>query len=174
MNVPVPPPTDISGLDPDSPGPSDIALARDLGFVGLLTRTYRERLRNELVPSGLDPAAAARWLYEQAPFCLLVHNVAADPRFVYANRIAQVCFGYGWHEITCLPSRQSAAPSDQAERQRLIEAVTRKGFATGYRGLRTARSGRRFWIEDVTMWQLVDTSGTLRGQAAAYGHWSDA
>ncbi len=174
MNNPAPSPSDIRELDPDRPGPSDAALARDTGFVGLLTRTYRDRLGKDLVPAGLDPTAAAPWLYERAPFCLLVHNTAADPRFVYANRIAQACFEYGWHEITCLRSRQSAAPFDRAERQRLIEAVTRDGFATGYRGLRIARSGRSFWIEDVTMWQLVDMSGRLRGQAAAYAHWSDA
>ena len=174
MNGPLPSLPGLRGLDPDSPGPSDAALARDPGFAGLLTRTYRDRLGKDLVPCELGPKAAALWLYERAPFCLLVHNTAADPRFVYANRIAQRCFEYGWDEITRLPSRQSAGLSDRAERQGFIEAVTRDGFATGYRGLRTARSGRSFWIEDVTMWQLVDTSGTLRGQAAAYGHWSDA
>lgn len=165
---------DIPGLDPNSPGPADASLARDPSFAGLLTQTYRDYLGRDLVPPGLDPIAAALWLYEQAPFCLLVHNTAVDPRFVYANRAAQNCFEYEWDEMTLLPSRQSAEPPDQAERQRFIEAVARDGFATGYRGLRAARSGRQFWIEDVTMWQLVDASGALRGQAAAYGRWTDA
>jgi hypothetical protein len=164
----------MHGLDPDSPGPSDAALARDPSFAGLLAQTYRERLGKDLVPAELDPDAAALWLYEQAPFCLLVHNTAADPRFVYANRTAQACFEYGWDEITLLPSRQSAGPPDRAERQSFIEAVKRDGSATGYHGLRAARSGRQFWIEDVTMWQLVDASGALRGQAAVYGRWTDA
>jgi PAS domain S-box-containing protein len=167
-------PASLHGLDPDSAGPSDASLARDPGFAGLLARSYRHRLGVDLAPSGPDAGAAARWLYERAPFCLLVHNTAADPRFVYANRAAQACFGYGWDEMTRLRSRQSAGPQDRAERQALIEAVARDGFATGYRGLRVARSGRRFWIEDVTMWQLVDAAGVLRGQAAAYGRWTDA
>ena len=164
----------IHGLDPDNPGPSDPSLAHDPSFAGLLARTYRDCLGKDLAPSGLDPNATALWLYEQAPFCLLAHNTAADPRFVYANRAAQACFGYGWDEMTLLPSRQSAGPQDRAERQAFIEAVARDGFATGYRGLRVAKSGRRFWIEDVTMWQLVDASGVLRGQAAVYGRWTDA
>jgi len=166
--------TNIHGLDPNSPGPSDPFLAQDPIFAGLLAQTYRDRLGKDLAPPELDPNAAALWLYEQAPFCLLVHNTAADPRFVYANRTAQVCFEYGWDEMTLLPSRQSAEPPDRAERQRFIEAVARDGFATGYRGLRAAKSGRQFWIEDVTMWQLVDASGSLRGQAAVYGRWTDA
>jgi len=164
--------TDIRDLDPNSLGPSDSSLAQNPVFVGLLTRTYRDCLGKDLVPPGLDPSAAALWLYEQAPFCLLAHNTAPDPRFVYANRTAQVCFEYGWGEMTLLPSRQSAGPPDRAERQSFIEAVTRDGFATSYRGLRAARSGRQFWIEDVTMWQLVDASGSLRGQAAVYGRWT--
>lgn len=166
--------TNIPGLDPTSRGPSDPSLANDPIFAGLLTRTYRDCLGRDLVPAGLDPIAAARRLYEEAPFCLLVHNTAADPRFVYANRTAQLCFEYEWDEVTPLPSRQSAEPPDRAERRRFIEAVARNGFATGYRGLRAAKSGRQFWIEDVTMWQLVDASGSLRGQAAAYRRWTDA
>ena len=169
MELPIAP-----GLDPHDPGPSDFGLAQDPVFAGLLTHTYLERLGKSLGPFALDAVAAAHWLYGAAPFCLLVHNTAADPRFVYANRTAQSCFEYEWDEITRLPSRLSAEMPDQAERQGLIEAVTRAGFATGYRGLRIAKSGRRFWIEGVTMWQLTDATGTVRGQAAVYEDWRDA
>jgi hypothetical protein len=76
--------------------------------------------------------------------------------------------------MTRLPSRLSAEAPNRAERQGLIEAVARDGYATGYRGLRIAKSGRRFWIEDVTMWQLADATGVVRGQAATYRRWQDA
>ncbi|MGO8840451.1 MAG: MEKHLA domain-containing protein, partial [Methyloceanibacter sp.] len=42
------------------------------------------------------------------------------------------------------------------------------------RGLRIAKSGRRFWIEDGIVWQLVDRDGALRGQAASFGGWRSA
>jgi len=164
----------IPGLDPRCPGPNDLGLAHDAVFANLITRTYKERLGESLVPLDLDSKAAARWLYEEAPFCVLVHNTASDPRFVYANCTAQACFGFGWDEMTCLPSRLSSEAPNQAQRQDLIETVARAGFATGYRGLRIAKSGRRFWIEDVTMWQLTDAAGTVRGQAATYRIWRDA
>jgi len=44
-------------------------------------------------------------------------------------------------------------------------SVTVDHFATGYRGLRVGRSGRPFWIEDVTMWDLMDADGGVHGQA---------
>ena len=46
-----------------------------------------------------------------------------------------------------LPSRLSAEAPEHAERQRLLDAVARDGFTGGYRGLRIAKGGRRFWIE---------------------------
>ncbi|MFG1967351.1 MEKHLA domain-containing protein [Nonomuraea sp. NPDC049028] len=120
------------------------------------------------------PEATARWLYEDAPFGVLAHDAAHDPRFTYANRTAQRCFEYDWAEFVGLPSRLSAEPDRREDRQRLLDAVHRTGFATGYRGQRIAKSGRRFWIEDVTMWNLVDGGGVLVGQAATFQRWRDA
>ena len=49
-----------------------------------------------------DVEAAARWLYEDAPFCVVAHNTDEDPRFIYANKAAQHCFEYSWAEMTAL------------------------------------------------------------------------
>jgi hypothetical protein len=43
--------------------------------------------------------------------------------------------------------------------------VRRTGFETGYRGIRIAKSGKRFLIEQATLWELRDDAGTVRGQA---------
>ena len=108
------------------------------------------------------------------PHCVLAHDTDSVPCFVYANRAAQACFEYDWDEIVGLPSHLSAEPGDRAERQRLLDAVDRNGFTTGYSGLRIAKSGRRFWILDGVLWQLVDKGGVIRGQAASFGRWHDA
>jgi PAS domain-containing protein len=143
-------------------------------FVELLVSSHARFVGAPLVDANLSADAAARWLYEDAPFCVLAHNTDPDPRFIYANRAAQRCFEYSWEEFIGFPSRLSAETPNQEERQRLLDAVARDGFATGYRGLRIARSGRRFWIEDVTVWNLVDAAGVLHGQAATYRRWRDA
>ncbi len=139
-------------------------LSDDGEFFDLLTGSYARLVGSPLVPTGSGP----RWLYHEAPFAVVAHNTEPDPRFVYANEAAQRCFEYSWDEFTALRSRFSAEVADQAERQQLLDAVTRNGFMNGYRGMRVARSGRRFWIRDGVVWQLVDINGVQRGQAATF------
>ena len=152
-----------------------MSLAYDPDFLRLLAGSHDRLVGTTLLPqeAGGDAAEQARWLYESAPFCVLAHNTDADPRFVYANKAAQARFEYGWDEFTTLPSRLSAEAPDRAERQRLLDAVTRDGFIGDYRGIRIAKSGRRFCIESAVVWQLIDEAGVLRGQAAAFGDWRE-
>jgi PAS domain S-box-containing protein len=110
--------------------------------------------------------AAARWLYEDAPFGILAHDTDADPTFTYANKSAQRRFEYTWQELTSLRSRLSAEAPNREERQQFLERVSRDGFVTGYRGLRITKAGKRFWIEDATVWRLNDSAGSYRGHAA--------
>lgn len=163
----------------DAPGPPNDqrtgpSLSIDPDFGALLAGSYARLVGSPLVPSGLDAQATAVWLYEEAPFCVLAHDTDPDPRFIYANTAAQTCFEYDWDTFVQLRSRFSAEAPDREERRRLLDAVTRDGFATGYRGLRVAKTGRRFWIEDGTVWQLFDTAGNLHGQAAVFRRWHDA
>jgi hypothetical protein len=136
----------------------------------LLDTTYAHYLGRPLAPPSADAAA---WLYHEAPFAVLAHDTSSDPRFIYANVTAQRCFEYSWNEFIGMRSRLSAEQPAQAERQRLLDIVTNNGFATDYRGVRIAKSGRRFWILDGTVWQLRDEHGLRRGQAAMFTRWED-
>lgn len=147
--------------------PDDPALPR------LILDSYERWTGRSLAPAGMGSVEAVAWLYEAAPFCILAHDAAPDPRFVYANAAAQRCFEYSWAEFITLPSRLSAEAPNRAERQRLFDQVSRQGYASGYQGLRVARSGRRFWIEDGTVWQLADAGGAVHGQAATFPRWRD-
>jgi len=135
-------------------------------FFKVLDNSYSRLLGRSLVPAGMTIEAAARWLYEDAPFGILAHNTDRDPTFIYGNRAAQRRFEYTWQELTSLRSRLSAEAPNREERQQFLERVRRDGYVTGYRGLRITKSGKRFWIEDATIWQLTDDGGTYRGQAA--------
>ena len=110
--------------------------------VALLLDNHHKLVGTRLAPDGLTAEQARRWLYEDAPFGVLAHDASADPVFRYANKTAQRAFEYDWAEFTSLPSRLSAGPQDQAERQALLEGVARDGFVTGYRGLEPARRRR--------------------------------
>jgi PAS domain S-box-containing protein len=143
--------------------------AADPVTFGLLTGSFAKLVGRSLVPKD----ANADWLYEEAPFAVLAHDTAEDPRFFYANRAAQACFGYSWIEFIGLPSRLSAELPDRAARQELLDQVARDGFIADYRGVRIAKSGRRFWIEQAVVWELIDADGVRRGQAATFERWVD-
>jgi hypothetical protein len=144
----------------------DMDLRNDLSFFRLLTNSYHRLIGQSLTPEGMPVEQAMRWLYEDAPFVVLAHDTALDPIFIYGNKTAQRRFGYQWEELTVLPSRLSAEAPERGERQRFLERVGRDGFVTGYDGIRIAKSGRRFRIENAAVWQLLDANGSYHGQAA--------
>ena len=143
-------------------------LREDENFFLLLKESYAKRVGVELASAD----RSASWLYHHAPFAVVAHNTHSDPCFIYANRAAQECFGYSWEEFVALRSRYSAEPENRAERDRMLEVVTRTGVVLDYSGERIAKSGRRFWIRNGVIWQLEDAAG-LHGQAAAFTSWLD-
>lgn len=140
----------------------------DPRWVAWLLASYARLLGRPLEPARVGDPDLPRWLYEDAPYCLLAHDGGADPRFLYVNRAAQRCFEYEWPELVGMPSRLSAEPDAREERQHFVEQVRQFGYGEGYRGIRIAKSGRRFWIENVTLWNVHDDEGVFRGQAATY------
>ncbi|MDA0268873.1 MAG: MEKHLA domain-containing protein [Cyanobacteria bacterium] len=156
---------------PPFPEPSE---ANDYlaAHIQVLRDSYSDYLGKPLVDGGLSPAGAAQQIYH-APFVVVSHNAAADPVFTYGNKTALALFEMTWLEFTQLPSRQSAEPPIQAERDRLLAAVTTQGFISDYAGVRISKGGRRFWIRNVTVWNLRDPQGHYCGQAAVYSDWAD-
>ncbi|ODP32171.1 MEKHLA domain-containing protein [Pandoraea sp. ISTKB] len=145
----------------------------DPAFFQLLADSHARLLGRPLVPEDIPAEQAAEWLYEHAPFGVLAHENAADPTFIYGNKTAQQRFGYTWDEITALPSRLCAEAPNREERQQFLDRVQRLGYESGYSGLRITKSGKRFRIEDVTLWQLIDDDGKLHGQAVVIPRTSD-
>ena len=140
-------------------------LSHDIEFYTLMSESFELCTGRSLAPEGRGP----EWLYDESPAIVLAHNSETDPRFIYANRAAQACFGYSWDEFIALPSRLSAEAPDRAERERLLNAVAARGFVAGYSGVRIAKSGRRFLIQNTIVWNLVDRHGSRLGQAAIFG-----
>lgn len=125
--------------------------------------------RNLVAP---EPPASeqARALFD-APFVVLSHNDADEPLLIYANRAGLKLFELTWDELTVFPSRRTAEPAHQEERARLLATVARRGFIDDYQGVRITRSGRRFVIEQATVWNVFDASGGRCGQAATFNRW---
>jgi PAS domain S-box-containing protein len=145
-------------LPPDDP--------QTLSYAELLIESYRRLTGRELVVGVVD----APGLYE-APFPIVSHATQPDPIFCYANLAAQKLFGYSWDEFLNIPSRLSAEPDERQAREALLERARGDGYVDDYAGIRISKSGRRFYISDTTLWQVLDDHGILRGQAAVIRKW---
>ena len=154
-------------MDPPEPSPDNDYLAH---HIQLLRNRYRQLLHRDLVDPNLGAKAAAKALYT-ADFVLVSHDTSADPVFNYGNLTALRLFEMSWADFTSLPSRQSAEPPNQQERSQLLRLVSTQGFIENYAGIRISKTGKKFWIKDVTVWNLIDATGKYRGQAAVYSHW---
>lgn len=132
-----------------------------------LVFSYRRQTGENLLDGEIALDAVPRALF-QAPFGVLSHNTDPVPVFNYGNEFALAAFEMGWPEFTRLASRDSAEAIDQAERELLMAKVKEDGFIQNYRGIRISASGRRFWIERATIWNVVDELGIYHGQAATF------
>lgn len=112
----------------------------------------------------------ARQLFE-APFVICSHNTADDPILNYGNRAALTMWEADWPTFTSMPSRKTAEMPSQAERNLLLDRVTQHGFIDDYKGVRISLTGRRFLIEQATVWNLIDESDKYCGQAAMFDRW---
>ncbi len=135
----------------------------------MLRQSFQRLTGKDLIADVNGDEQFARALFH-APFAVVSHDTAADPIFNYANLTAMRLFAMDWEEFTDLPSRLSAEPVNQAERQRLLTEVSTKGYIDNYQGVRIAKTGQRFLINNALVWNLFDDEGKM-GQAACFANW---
>jgi hypothetical protein len=136
----------------------------------LLLDSYRRLCGRELVARSVDPIEDARQLF-LAPRVVVSHGTQADPLLNYANRCALDLWQIDIPTLLMTPSRLTAEPMHRDERARLLERTARDGYVDDYQGIRITQTGRRFRIEQATVWNLIDSQGSLQGQAATFDHW---
>jgi hypothetical protein len=135
-----------------------------------LLRSFKHWTGRELLPAADSDVEPAEKLF-QAPFVLVSHGTQADPILNYGNQAALALWEMTWAELTAIPSRLTAEAPNREERARLLAEVTRHGFIDDYSGVRISKSGRRFRIQQATVWNLLTAEGLACGQAATFEHW---
>lgn len=138
--------------------------------IALMSNSYRKLLGEDLIIKNKAHESLAKALF-YAPFVVVSHNIAADPVFNYANLKALELFGFSWQEFTQLPSRLSAEPIHQIEREKLLAEVNIKGYIADYKGIRLTKAGQLFLIKNAVVWNLLDSNGRYAGQAARFQQW---
>lgn len=143
----------------------------DLAWIRWLLDSHARWLNRDLVERTGTLEEQGERLY-LAPFVVVSHARGEDPVLNYGNRQALALWEMTWEEFTATPSRLTAEPLDRTERSRMLERVAAHGFVTDYRGVRVSRTGRRFLVEQATVWNVLDDRGSERGQAACFSRWT--
>ncbi|MCP4596462.1 MEKHLA domain-containing protein [Neptuniibacter sp.] len=130
-----------------------------------LLSSFQRLTGKSLIPAGITGNGRYKALYD-AEFPVLSHNAEADPKLDYSNAAGMVQFEISWEELIKLPSRYTAEPQIQEERDRLLKAVTDNGFIDDYQGVRISAKQNRFFVEEAIVWNIVDDEGTYWGQGA--------
>jgi MEKHLA domain len=136
-----------------------------------LLASYRHWFRQDLLadPSP-DPKTTAHQLFF-APFVVLSHGTEADPILNYGNQTALNLWEMAWPDFTQMPSRLTAEPDLREVRSQLLATAAQQGYFTGYAGVRISKTGQRFFIQNATIWRILDDEGNLCGQAATFENW---
>jgi MEKHLA domain len=111
-----------------------------------------------------------RSLFE-APFILVSHGTERDPILNYGNQAALNLWQMDWAQFTSTPSRLTAEPVTQAERERLLSQAATHGYIDNYNGIRISSTGQRFYIKAAIVWNVLDDEGQKCGQAATFSQW---
>ena len=136
-----------------------------------LLDSHRHWTGRELMHRTGQPEFQALSLFESSPV-VVSHGVEADPVLNYGNRAALILWELTWEQFVVTPSRLTAEPVNQAERLRMLDHARTHGYFDGYRGVRITGTRRKFLVENALIWNVIDFSGRMVGQAATFSQWT--
>jgi hypothetical protein len=119
-----------------------------------LLASYAYYLGQPLLPltASQDPVSAVM----QCSYPIASHQHSTEPCFNFANQAALALFKMTPQQMLGLPSKYSAEPLLQEDRERLLAEVNQHGFIQNYAGIRIAADGTRFEIRRATVWNVFD------------------
>ncbi|PHV61203.1 MEKHLA domain-containing protein [Cyanobacterium aponinum UTEX 3222] len=141
-----------------------------ISWTQILLNSYKRLLNKELIERNEDLLTDSKNLYN-ADFVVLSHNNKPDPIYNYGNQQALDLWEMNWQQLIQTPSRNTTEPISREEREALLKEANLKGYITNYGGVRVSSTGKRYLIQDITLWNLFDSNGEYCGQAATFSHW---
>jgi hypothetical protein len=137
----------------------------------LLLNSYSHFLGKELIERQETPEAQSQLLFESS-FVVLSHGNEADPIYNYGNQIALDLWEINWENLIKMPSRLSAEQVLREEREKVLAITAKQGYITDYQCIRISKQGKRYQINDITIWNILDQTGNYLGQGATFSQWS--
>ncbi len=150
--------------------PPDIPKAFAEKQTRVILDSYRHWTGRELLPPSASETNLTAALFF-APFIVVTSDSAADPILNYGNEQGLKLWEMSWNQLTRTPGRHTAEAVHREERQKFLDAVQKNGFIDNYSGIRISSSGKRFKIEQATVWNLIGPGDLFLGQAATFSRW---
>ena len=136
-----------------------------------LLDSHRHWTGRELMDRTGQPEFQALSLFESSAV-VVSHGVEADPVLNYGNRAALMLWELTWEQFVVTPSRLTAEPVNRAEREWMLNQARTYGYFDDYRGVRVTGNHRKFLVENALIWNVIDASGCVVGQAATFSRWT--
>ena len=136
----------------------------------LIVDSYKHWTGKSLIEDSLEQEEIAEALF-LLPAVLVSHNNQVDPIFNYGNKAALALWELDLEEFLRTPSRRTTQEALQAERRKLLEEVNKHGFIDNYSGIRVSSTGKRFYIKNAIVWNLIGKDQEYLGQAASFSEW---
>ncbi len=135
-----------------------------------LLDSYALLVNQELIPRNGTLLDQAERIFN-SPFVVASHGLQEDPVLNYGNQTALDLWEMDWEAFTHTPSRLTAEPVNRDERARMLQQAKTQGYISDYRGVRISRTGKRFLVEQATIWNIQKPDGTALGQGATFSEW---
>lgn len=104
-------------------------------------------------------------------FVVASHGAEADPILNYGNQAALNLWAMDWQQFTQTPSHLTAESPNREERTRMLQQAKIQGYISNYRGIRISSTGKRFLVNQATIWNIHKPDGTAIGQGATFSNW---
>lgn len=140
-------------------------------LVNQITNSLKNLADIEIVDFSLNLKEQAQQAFN-SDYALLAHKGTHEPIFYYANKTALDLFEMSWDEFTNMPSKYSAEGDDRVKREQLLAEVSAKGYSRNYSGIRVSKTGKRFEIKNVILWNVYDSGKNRIGQAALFSDYN--
>jgi hypothetical protein len=117
-----------------------------------------------------DSVDRARQLFE-LDAVVLAHGIEEDPIFCFGNQAALDLWEIEMEELLGMPSRLSAELTERSSRSEMLNRGKGQGLIRDYEGIRVSTTGKRFYVRNATIWNLLNEAGVRTGQAAMFRDW---
>ncbi|PZX15858.1 MEKHLA domain-containing protein [Breznakibacter xylanolyticus] len=140
-------------------------------YIYQITSSLKKLANIEIVDASLSLEEQAKQVFNSG-YVLLAHDASNEPVFNYANQSALNLFEMSWEEFINMPSKYSAESDERGSRAKFIAEVEANGYSKDYSGIRISKTGKRFEIKNVILWNVYDSDNKRIGQAALFNEYT--